>query len=164
LAAFAVVFPAGSFDASDKTQQALSIGRNIWDFAPTVGVTYTTAPIIGDGTEISVRFFWNNYLENPTTHYSTGDLLDVEFAVTERMGRFQFGVTGFYIFQIEDDKLFGVTVPPDGRRTKDFELGPIVNFDMPMYSSTVKVKALTTATSENYVRDWAVIFGWIKKF
>jgi hypothetical protein len=66
-----------------------------WDFAPTVGLTYTTPPIIAEGTEISARFFWNNYLENPLTFYRTGDLLDLEFAVSERIGRFQVGVTAF---------------------------------------------------------------------
>ena len=54
-----------------------------------------------------MRFFWNNYLENRDTHYQTGDLLDLEFAVSERIGRFQVGVTGFYAFQVEDDELLG---------------------------------------------------------
>jgi hypothetical protein len=112
LAGFGVVFPAGTYDASDPTQQALSIGNSTWDFAPTFGLTYTTPPILAEGTEISVRFFWNNYLENPTTHYSAGDLLDLEFALTERIGRFQVGAAGFYFWQPEDDELFGVVVPP----------------------------------------------------
>ena len=153
-----------AYDASTPLQQALSISNNIWDFAPTAGFTYTTPPIIADGTEISVRFFWNNYIENRDTHYQTGDLLDLEFAVSERIGRFQVGLTGFYAFQVEDDELFGVPIPPDGRRTTNAQLGPIVNFDIPANSSSVKVKALTTVLTENTVRSWAVIFGWVKKF
>jgi hypothetical protein len=164
LAGFGTVFPAGPYDASDPLQQALSIGNNIWDFAPTVGFTYTTPPIIADGTEISFRFFWNNYLENPATHYSTGDLLDFEFALTERIGRFQVGVTGFYAFQTEDDRLFGLRIPPDGRRTTNAQIAPIVNYDMPEYNSSLRIKALTTVVTENTVRSWAVVFGWVKKF
>ena len=164
LIGFGVVFPAGTYDASDPTQQARSIGNNIWDFAPTAGFTYTSPPILAEGTEISVRFFWNNYLENPTTHYLTSDLFDFEFALTERIGRFQLGVTGFYLFQDEDDQLFGVPIPPDGRRTKNLQLGPILNFDMPEHNSSVKVKALATVLTENTVRSWGVAFGWIKKF
>ena len=136
LVGFGIVFPGVTYDASDPLQQALSISHNIWDFAPTAGFTYTTPPILADGTEISVRFFWNNYIENRDTHYWTGDLLDLEFAVSERIGRFQVGVTGFYAFQVEDDELFGLPVPPDGRRTKALALGPILNFDMPEYSSS----------------------------
>jgi hypothetical protein len=164
LAGFGVVFPAGTFSASDPTQQALSIGTNIWDFAPTFGFTYTTPPILAEGTEISVRFFWNNYLENPRTNYSTGDLLDLEFAVSERIGRFQVGVTGFYAWQREDDELFGVAIPPDGRRAKLFQIGPVLNYDIPEHGSSVKVKALSTLLAENTVRSWSVVFWWVKKF
>jgi hypothetical protein len=142
----------------------LSIGANIWDFAPTVGFTYTTPPIVAEGTEISFRFYWNNYIENPTTHYWTSDVLDLEFALTERIGRFQLGVTGLYFFQVGDDELFDVPIPPDGRRTKNLQLGPILNIDMPDYNSSVKVKALATVFTENTVRSWAVAIGWFKKF
>ena len=111
-----------------------------------------------------MRFFWNNYLENPLTFYRTGDLLDLEFALSERIGRFQVGVTGFYAWQVEDDKLFGFTIPPDGRRTVNFQLGPVVNYDMPERMASVKVKALTTLVTENTVESWGVVFGWYKKF
>jgi hypothetical protein len=164
LVGFGIVFPGVTYDASTPLQQALSISNNIWDFAPTAGFTYTTPPILADGTEVSVRFFWNNYLENRITHYQTGDLLDVEFAVSERIGRFQVGVTGFYAFQVEDDELFGLPVPPDGRRTKVFDVGPILNYDMPAHNSSVKVKAVATVLTENTVGAWGVAFGWIKKF
>jgi hypothetical protein len=160
LVGFGAVIPAGGYDASDLTEQALSIGNNIWDFAPTVGITYTTPPILAEGTEISARLYWNNYLENPETHYSTGDLLNLDFAVTERIGRFQVGVAGFYAVQIEDDKL----IPPDGRQAETLQLGGVLNYDMPEYASTLKLKALTSVTAENTVRSWGVIFGWIRKF
>ena len=60
--------------------------------------------------------------------------------------------------------MFDVPIPPDGRRTKNLQLGPILNFDMPDHNSSVKVKALATIFTENTVRSWAVAFGWIKKF
>ena len=161
---FGAVLPAGTYDPSNLTQQAMSIGNNIWDFAPTVAFTYTTTPIFAEGTEISAKFYWNNYLENPATHYFTGDLLDLDFAVTEHIGRFQVGVAGFYAVQVEDDKLLGIAIPPDGRRADVLELGPVVNYDMPEYGSSVKVKALATLFAANTVTSWGVVFGWIKKF
>lgn len=164
LVGFGVVLPGEAYDSSDPLQQALSIANNTWDFAPTMGLTYTSPPILADGTEISVRFFWNNYLKNPATDYSAGDLLDFEFALTERIGRFQVGVAGFYAFQVEDDELFGVRVPPDGRRVKNFQLGPILNYDLPERMASVKVKAITTFVTENTVESWAVVAGWAKKF
>ena len=161
---FGVVFPAGTYDSSDVTEQALSIGNNLWDFAPSVALTYTTPPLIAEGTEVSAKFYWNNYLENPATHYFTGDLLNLDFAVTEHIGKFQVGVAGFYAVQVEDDKLFGVPIALDGRRVEVLQLGPVLNYDMPEYSSSVKIKALSTLIAANTVTSWGVVFGWIKKF
>jgi hypothetical protein len=161
---FGVVLPAGTYDPSDLTKQALSIGHNLWDFAPTVAFTYTTRPLLVEGTEVSAKFYSNNYLENPATHYFTGELLDLDFAITEHIGRFQVGVAGFYAVQVEDDKVFGIPIPPDGRRAEVLELGPVLNYDMPEYSSSLRVKALATLIAANTVTSWGIVFGWIKKF
>lgn len=123
MAGFGVVLPWGKYDASEHKNQGLSIAHNIYDFAPTVAFTYTTPPILAEGTEISAKLYWNNYLTNPTTQYKTGTLLDVDFAVSERIGRYQVGMAGLYAVQVEDDKLFGVSIPPDGRRTEVLNLG-----------------------------------------
>jgi hypothetical protein len=164
MAGFGVLLPMGTYDASDPTEQALSIGTNLWDFAPTVAFTYTTPPILAEGTEISAKLFWNNYLENPKTHYFTGDLLNLDFAVTEHIGRFQIGATGFYAVQVEDDKLFGAPIPPDGRRAAILQLGGIVSYDMPEHASSIKLKSFSSVFAENTDTFWGVAFGWIKKF
>jgi hypothetical protein len=161
---FGIVLPWGRFDHSDPLNQALSIGTNIWDFAPSIALTYTTPPILAEGTEFSAKFYWNNYLENPATHYRTGDLLDIDFAITEHVGRFQVGVTGFYAFQIEDDKQFGVPVPPDGRQGEVLKVGGVVNYDMPEYAASVRVKAVHALIAANTVEAWAAVIGWVKKF
>jgi hypothetical protein len=157
------VLPAGNYDANDLTAQALSIGTNIWDFAPTFGVTYTTRPILAEGTEVSAKFYWNNYLQNPRTKYRTGDLLNLDFAVTEHVGRFQIGATGFYAVQIEADELLGRPVLPDGREAEILHLGGIIALDVPEHSSTVKLKALTSLRSENTPTFWSVVLGFVKK-
>lgn len=161
---FGVVLPAGTYDAREQRNQGLSPGNNIYDFAPTAAFTYTTPPILAEGTEISAKLYWNNYLTNPTTQYTTGTLLNVDFAVSERIGRFQVGMAGFYAVQIEDDKLFGVTIPPDGRRSEVLNLGGIFAVDMPEFGASVKVKALSTALAANSVRSSGVALSWIKKF
>jgi hypothetical protein len=163
LVGFGVVLPAGNYDANDLTAQALSIGTNIWDFAPTFGVTYTTRPILAEGTEVSAKFYWNKYLQNPRTKYRTGDLLNLDFAVTEHVGRFQIGATGFYAVQIEADELLGRPVLPDGREAEILHLGGIIALDVPEHSSTVKLKALTSLRSENTPTFWSVVLGFVKK-
>jgi hypothetical protein len=65
---------------------------------------------------------------------------------------------------VEDDKLFGVPIPPDGRRDAILQFGGILAYDMPEYASSLKVKANTSLFAENTVTSWGVIFGWFKKF
>ena len=160
---FGTVFPVGTYNVADATVQGLSIGNNIWVFAPTAAFTYVTKPILADGTEFSARFYWNNYLINPATQYLTGTLLDIDFAVTEKIGRFQVGLAGFYSFQVEDDKQFGVTVPPDGRRTELLNLGAVAAYDIPEYGAFLKVKVLASAINNNIVKSYGVAFTFAKK-
>ena len=120
--------------------------------------------MLAEGTEFSAKFYWNNYLENPETNYRTGDLLNLDFAVTEHIGRWQVGVAGFYAWQIEDDKIGGVRIPPDGRQGELLQLGGVVAYDMPEYGSSVKVKALRSVEAENTVHSWGVAATWIKGF
>jgi hypothetical protein len=98
----------GKIRRPSAPDSGLSVGNNIWDVAPTVAFTYTTPPILAEGTELSAKFYWNNYLTNPATQYQTGTLLNVDFALTERIGRYQLGLAGLYAVQVEDDKINGV--------------------------------------------------------
>ena len=160
---FGAVLPTGKYDAELAATQGLTIGNNLYDFAPSVAFTYTTPPIIADGTEISAKLYWNNYLKNPATQYLTGSLLDLDFAVSERVGRLQIGAAGFYAFQVADDKQFGVTVPPDGRRAEVLDLGAVVAYDIPELGAFVKVKVLVTAIAANTVRSEGIDLVWVQK-
>jgi hypothetical protein len=160
---FGVVFPTGKYDAQLAALQGLTMGNNIYDFAPSVAFTYMTPPIIADGTEISAKLYWNNYLTNPATQYSTGSLLDLDFAISERIGRLQIGAAGFFAFQVADDKQFGVTIPPDGRRAEVLDLGAVVAYDIPELGAFLKVKGLTTVIAANTVRSQGISFAWVQK-
>jgi hypothetical protein len=160
---FGAVIPIGTYNVNDATMQGLAIGNNIWDLSPTVAVTYVTKPILADGTEFSAKFYWNNYLKNPATQYATGTLLNTDFAITERIGRWQIGIAGFYAFQVADDTLAGVRVPPDGRRTDNMMLGGVLVYDMPEHAVSMKIKGLTTVITNNSVGSYGVTVGWIKK-
>lgn len=164
MAGLGTVFPIGTYDASDPQSQVLSLGNNIWDFAPSLAVTYTTPAILGEGTEFSAKFYGNFYLENSVTRYQTGTLLNLDFAVTEHFGRWQAGVAGVYFVQVADDALRGVPFEPDGRRTDTLQMGGVLSYDMPEYASSVKVKALTSVFTYNTVSAWAVYTSWVRRF
>lgn len=164
LAGIGVVAPIGQFSSANPLSQSLSAGTNIWDVAPSFGLTYTTAPILAEGTEFSAKLFWNNYVRNRETDYRTGDLINLDFAVTEHIGRVQAGLTGFYAKQVEDDRVDGARIPPDGRRGELLQLGGVVAYDLPEYASSVKVKALTSAKAENTVKFWGIVTSFVTKF
>jgi hypothetical protein len=160
---FGVVVPAGQYNSTDLSTRALSSGGNIWDFAPHIAFTYTSAPILVDGTEFSTKIYWNKYRTNPATQYSTGDLIDIDFAVSERIGRVQVGVTGFYAFQVADDKQFGIPVPPDGQRVKLLNLGGVLAYDMPEFGAAIKIKFLQTVFVENSAHSRGIVLTFFKK-
>jgi hypothetical protein len=160
---FGVVVPAGQYNSTDISTRALSSGGNIWDFAPHIALTYTSAPILADGTEFSTKIYWNKYRTNPATQYSTGDLINIDFALSERIGRFQVGVAGFYAFQVADDKQFGISVPPDGQRVKLLDLGAVLAYDMPELGAGIKIKVLQTVFVENSAHSRGIVLTFVKK-
>jgi hypothetical protein len=123
-----------------------------------------TKPILADGTEFSAKLFVNNYLQNPATYYYTGRVINIDFALSEHIGKFQVGLAGFYAFQTEDDRLNGITIPPDGRKAEDLTLGGVLAYDIPEYNAFLKLKALTSIITHNTVGSRGVILEWAKKF
>jgi Putative MetA-pathway of phenol degradation len=102
-------------------------------------------------------------IKDGTGQTVAGSLLDIDFAITEHIGRFQVGVAGFYLFQVADDRQFGAIVPPDGRQVRFMTLGGVLNYDMPEYGAVFRVKALTTVIARNFVESQAVVLGFAKK-
>ena len=150
---FGVVLPTGKYDAQLAAIQGLTTGNNIYDFAPSVAFTYMMPPIIADGTEFSAKLYWNNYLTNPATQYSTGTSARPGLrsfrtgrAITDRSGRLlRFSSGGRQTVRRND--------PPDGRRADVLELGGVVAYDIPELGAFLKVKALTTIIAANTVRS-----------
>ena len=157
------VLPFGSYNQQTQAMNGITLGNNTWDIAPTAAVTYTTPPWLADGTEFSAKFYWDNYGENPLTHYQASSLLDVDFAISEHIGRFQIGPAGLYAFQTGQDTQNGVVVPPDGRRFDYFALGGVVNYDMAEYNAAIRLKVLTTLHAENSGVSTVVVVGFAKK-
>jgi hypothetical protein len=162
-AGIGVVLPVGQYNVQQVTQQGIGMGNNTFDLAPSLAVTYMTKPIFLEGTEFSAKAYWNIYRSNPATQYHTADLINVDFAISERWGRFQAGITGVYAFQFGGDKQNGVTIAPDGRRTELLLLGGILAYDMPDLAMSMKIKAVTSVRAENAVHSTTVVVGFIKK-
>jgi hypothetical protein len=100
-------------------------------------------------TEFSAKFYRDNFATNPITQYHAGTMLDVDFAVTEHIGRFQIGPAGFYAFQVADDQQNGMIVPPDGRKLNYMVLGGELGYDMPNFGAVLKIKVVTAVIADN---------------
>lgn len=158
-----VVVPIGQYNPRAQATNGATIGNNTWDIAPSVALTYTSQPWFAEGTEVSAKLYWNNYGTNPKTQYRAGSLINIDFAVTERIGRFQAGIAGFYARQIASDRQFGRVVGPDGRRVEYLNIGPVLNYDIPEWNAAIRIKALTTLVSKNTVVSNAVLVSFARK-
>ena len=157
------VIPVGKYDATLQAQNGVTIGNKSFDLAPSAAFTYTTPPLIVEGTEFSSKIYLNNYGTNPVTGYTAGSLIDVDFAVSEHIGRFQVGPAGVYLRQVADDHQFGAIVPPDGRKLEYLAVGGVVNYDLAEIGAAIKIKALTTVSAENSGVSKVLVIGFAKK-
>lgn len=101
--------------------------------------------------------------ENPETHYKASPLVDVDFAITEHIGRFQAGLTGVYFRQVGEDTQDGIAVPPDGRRAEYLVLGGVINTDIAEWGPAIRMKALTTVLAKNCGISTVIVIGVAKK-
>ncbi|MGR6429774.1 SphA family protein [Rhizobium sp. PAMB 3174] len=158
-----VTVPIGSFENTSVGYP----GFNNWVLSPNIAFTYRTKPIFLDATEFSARLFYNHNFERDDSTggftYRDGDYLSADFAVTERYGRFQFGLAGNIKWQIQDDEGTPATPASDGQRHKSIRIGPILSVDLPEYRSTLTLKYLTDVYSRNAFEGDYLQLSFIRK-
>jgi hypothetical protein len=64
---------------------------------------------------------------------------------------------------VQDDTLFGMSLPPDGRRAQLLNIGAVIAYDLPAYGMLAKVKALTSAHTANISSSPGIALTLIKK-
>lgn len=157
------MLPVGLYDARVQASNGVTVGSNTLDVAPSIAFTFTTPPLLADGTEFSSKIYLNNYRRNPETNYRSGTNVDVDFAISEHIGRWQVGITGYYIRQLADDTRGGISVAPDGRRSEVLSLGGVVNYDIPDYRAAIKFKARSSVFAFNTAMVTAYYLTFAKK-
>jgi len=148
-AGLGAVLPTGIYDARIQASNGVTVGSNTLVVAPSLALTYTTAPLLADGTEVSSKIYLNSYSRNSDTDYVGGKNINIDFAVSERIGRWQIGVAGYYLRQFTDDTRGGIAVAPDGRRAEVLSLGGVVNYDIPELGAAIKFKLRSSVVAYN---------------
>ncbi len=159
-----LVVPIGTYSEDEVESHGITLGHNTWDIAPFAAMSISTPPWLGEGTEISLKLHYNEYLENTATQYSTGDLINLDFAVTEKIGRLQIGLLGFYYKQINDDQQFGESILPDGRRAESLNLGIVASYGLPKFKSSLRFRTTTSVRNRNVPEATAYSLALIRKF
>ena len=134
------IIPVGEYKRTDL----VPLGFNTFVALPSVAATYVTPPLLFDGTEISARAFYNIHGRNRATDYRTGDLFVLDWGVSERIGRLQFGPTGAWAKQVEPDRQAG----RGGPSTSVTSLGASAILDLPGFGMFVQAKFLTDIAAE----------------
>lgn len=129
-AAVDINLPVGAYDKNDPRK---SIGTNYLSIEPIFGVTWLGA----GGWEVSGKFMLNLKRKNSDTDYQSGTDFHMDYLVGRTMGPWGFGLSGYFLKQISDDKQAGVSVGTDGNRGQVLAIGPSVKYaaapGAPMY-------------------------------
>jgi hypothetical protein len=148
-AGLGAILPTGLYDARIQASNGVTVGSNTLIVAPSIAFTYTTPPLLADGTEFSSKIYLNTYARNPDTDYVSGKNINIDFAVSEHIGRWQVGVAGYYLRQFTDDARGGAAVAPDGRRAEVLSLGGVINYDIPNLGTAIKFKTRSSVFAYN---------------
>lgn len=145
-AAYSMIFPVGKYNTTDLQ----TVGHNDYFYIPNFAFTYLTGPnVLGDGLEVSAHLFLDFSSTNSRDRYSSGTVGDLDFAVSERVGRWQAGLSGFYGRQWSDDTVNGVKVSPSGKHLGTLSLGPVVAYDIPDWKASIKLKVQLPVEQRN---------------
>jgi hypothetical protein len=152
-AAYSMVFPTGAYDVHNLA----NAGHNYYVFIPNFAISYLTGPnlSIGRGTEISTRFYYDVPTRNNANNYQSGQVFDVDWAVSQRFKGFQLGIAGNYARQTTGDSLNGVETGTghDGNFLERATVGPVAEIDIPSIHAMLKGKVLWDVMDRNTFGD-----------
>lgn len=135
-AALDVNLPTGRYESGDPRR---SIGANYWSLEPIFAFSYMG----DDGWEVSAKFMLNLKGSNgdfrpapgaEKVKYESGDEIHMDYLVGKRFGPWGVGVSGYYLKQLNNDKVGGATIPErpgfwsEGRKGEVFAIGPSVTY------------------------------------
>lgn len=148
-AAFGDLHVLGGFDVSLPTgrfskDKLVNPGLNYFTFAPQFALTWLPTKEL----ELSLFSTVGFNSQNPATHYTSGDYLDIDYAVGYRpipsLPAFQASVIGYLFDQFTDDELNGSRFL-DGHRGHVFAVGPQVRYQLGRGGITLKWQHETAA-------------------
>lgn len=125
LLALDVFAPTGDYNKNDM----MNLGRNHWAIQPLYGVSYINPTGFNADLKAMYTFnFRNNDSAQGNGKYQDGQEFILDYAAGYGLGNgWTLGVGGYYLKQVTNDKLDGVSVA--NSKAQSFALGPSVRYD-----------------------------------
>jgi len=125
-ARFAFQVPDGQYDRHHQVY----VANNFWDFEPNVGISY-----LRGGFDVSVRLLYDILTPNHSSsapgnvhsNYHSGNVFTGEWAVSQSVGQWRFGIVGYGVQQTNDDSANGHTI--EGTQLSRVGMGPLVEYN-----------------------------------
>jgi hypothetical protein len=123
-------------DGSWSENAAINIANPTWTFGPSAAVSYLDGNFMATANlEFDVQTENKDFA--PGLRYQSGNIMTVDYTVQQSFGKWTAGIVGFWIYQVEDDKLNGSTTPANfaglgnsaGNRFEAFSIGPLVGYN-----------------------------------
>ncbi|PJF03419.1 SphA family protein [Acinetobacter seifertii] len=118
--AIGAVAPVGSYSKNESN----NAGGNYFSLMTRAAFNYS----FNNGIEIGMTPIFNFNNKNKDTGIKTGDELTLDFMANYKINRLQFGVSGYYYTQLNEDELNGIKI--NDSKTKAFGLGPAVRIPL----------------------------------
>lgn len=119
-----LIMPTGAYSKDDFTNP----GNPYWTFTPMLIPTYVT----DGGFEVGAKLMYDINTTNKETGYSSGQEFHADYIIGQHMGPWMFGINGYYIQQITDDKIAdreGEAANFSGNKSAAFSTGPAIAYN-----------------------------------
>lgn len=161
-AEYSMIFPTFSYDP----RKPFNSSGHTYFFIPNVVATDLTAPdSLGGGFEFDAHLFYDHQFRNWQVDDSSSDILDLDFAVAQRLGRWTVGGVGTWTIQLGPDRAGPqqTIVTPGGRFFETLRVGPLVKYDIPKWRAFIKLKSDISVVTRNSldVTDVFAVFGFL---
>jgi hypothetical protein len=155
---FDIFAPTGQYDAS----QAVNLSLHHWAFNPEFAVTYFYPK---SGFDVSVAMGYTINTQNPTTHYTSGDVFHVDWAVGKTIVKdWRVGIVGYTWTQVTADSGSGAKLGPF--ESDVYGIGPAVNYQTAIGKTPVslELKYYYEFASQDRLQGSAIYFNITAQF
>jgi hypothetical protein len=115
---------------------AVNPANHSWGFGPSAALSFLQGDYMASANlEYSIQTEDKDFA--PGLSYQSGDIITLDYTAQKSFGKWSGGVVGFWIYQVQDDKLNGASTPANfaglgnstGNRFQALSIGPSVGYD-----------------------------------